>query len=143
MCGGTASSFFSSPFSAAAAGDDAALAAALAAPAALAAMTCGGAALTSVAHTVSMLLNTSSLMLPEWLKFGSAGLRIWDAVWAVPSERERPTPSFVPTRSARIGNGERSSDDDDDDDAAVGGAVGATAAVEGRRPDAALRRSTR
>mmetsp|Transcript_15276 Transcript_15276/g.23971 ORF Transcript_15276/g.23971 Transcript_15276/m.23971 type:complete len:118 (-) Transcript_15276:20-373(-) len=117
-------------------------------------MTWGGAALTSVAHTVSMLLNTSSDMLPEWLKVGSLGLCIWEAVWAVPRERERPTPSLVPTSNALIGSGEllllSPVVAEGDADAAsppsfacVADELDVAGIMEGRRPDDALSRSTR
>jgi hypothetical protein len=78
-----------------------------------------------------------------------------DTAWAVPRDRERPTPSLVPTRRARIGgglvDGGRDDDDDDDDDDApwsfvvevVDAVVVEVARTAGRYPDDALSRSTR
>ena len=84
-------------------------------------MTWGGTALGNVAHTVSMVLNISSLMgllliLVLVSLYDSSPFEVEvvvvdeeeneDDVVVVPSERERPTPSLVPTRSALIGGEE-------------------------------------
>ena len=86
-------------------------------------MTWGGTALGNVAHTVSMVLNISSLMgglllllLVLVSLYGSSPFEVEvveveeeeneDDVVVVPRERERPTPSLVPTRSALIGGEE-------------------------------------
>ena len=122
-------------------------------------MTWGGTALTSVAQTVSMPPRTSSLMVPGLEpSSSSSSLRVLatDTAWAVPRDRERPTPSLVPTRRARIGiglvDGGRDDDDDDDDDddapwsfvvEVVEAVVDEVARTAGRYPDDALSRSTR
>ncbi len=81
------------------------------------AMEWGGTALGKVAHTVSMVLSISSLIELLFRLLDSPSppattadefvkdLVVEDDDTVVPRERERPTPSLVPTRRALMGGG--------------------------------------